>query len=159
MVRVELPVVSNRRFAEYPRRRIRVYQMVAELHKVGYQGLRASPQIHHRRIHLSPSIFCTEVRHHGMCHVMTIVQWDLFEKSMATAYYGMEVEGKNARDAANDFISKFPLIAQMSLMEDCEYAGWFSRLTGEVEKGLEPWADSVLKMDVFGDGHISGTAI
>lgn len=146
---IELPVIVNRRFDEMKRRRIRVYQMVAELHKIGYQGLRVSPQIHHQRIHLTPSIFCTEVSCHGMCHFMTIIKWELLEKSMAAVYYGHEVEGRNARDAANDFIRKFPVIAEMSLREDHEYAGWYSRLTGEIEKGLEPWSDSVIKTDLF----------
>ena len=48
----------------------RVFQMVTELHKVGYQGLRVYPEKHHFRIHFAPSVLLT---HAARSNVMSYV--------------------------------------------------------------------------------------
>jgi hypothetical protein len=110
--------------------------MVIELHKIGYQGLRVWPQMHHDRVHLVPSIFTTHPRAYG---VMVDWDWDIAgSEKFAPVYYGSELSGKTARESADLFVRQSPLVATLSLLEDYEYAGWFERLTGEVEKGLRP---------------------
>ena len=131
---------------DWLRRRVRVYQMVTELHKIGYQGLRIWPQIHHGRIIFVPSIFVTHSRAHGIVSPMfTSIDNSVGSVSMmatystmnlVATYYGNEMARNNAREAANTFIREFPRIAELSLLDDYEYAGWFQRLTGEMEQGL-----------------------
>ena len=48
----------------------RVFQIVTELHKVGYQGLRVYPEKHHFRIHFAPSVLLT---HAARSNVMSYV--------------------------------------------------------------------------------------
>jgi len=123
------------------RRMARLFQMVTELHKIGYQGLRVYPQAHHDRFYLVPSIFTTHPRAHG---VMVDRDWRILgtvlppSTSLAPVYYGNELSGKTARESADLFVRQFPTVATLSLLDDYEYAGWFQRLTGEVEKGLRP---------------------
>jgi hypothetical protein len=134
---------------DWHRRMARLFQMVTELHKIGYQGLRVYPQIHHDRFHLVPSIFTTHPRAHG---VMVDWDWGILgnglphnatrasqpSTSLAAVYYGNEQSDKTARESADIFVQLFPIVATLSLLDDYEYAGWFQRLTGEVEKGLRP---------------------
>ena len=129
----ELPMVPGSPISDDShRRRVRVYQMVTELHKIGYQGLRVWSQDHHDRIHLFPSIFATHSLAYGMVpqdFVALHNDWGL-----VATYYGKEMESKNAREAANIFVRQFPRIAKLSLLDDYEYAGWLLSLTGEMEE-------------------------
>jgi hypothetical protein len=139
---VNLPISARRLNNEYPRHIARIFQMVTELHKIGYQGLRVWPQVHHDRFHLVPSIFTTHRNAHG---VMMDWSWVMKPNSshsestaILTVYYGHEMARKTARESADLFVRRFPLICALSFVEDYEYAGWFERLTGEVERGLRP---------------------
>jgi hypothetical protein len=142
----ELPMVSISPIREdWVRRRVRVYQMVTELHKIGYQGLRIWPQIHHGRIIFVPSIFVTHSGAHGIVSPMftsvgSVSMMDTYSTmNLMATYYGDEMARNNAREAANTFIREFPRIAELSLLDDYEYAGWLQRLTGEMEQGLHVW--------------------
>jgi len=138
---VNLPITARRLSNEYRRHIARIFQMVTELHKIGYQGLRVWPQVHHDRFHLVPSIFTTHRNAHGVMMDFSWVMNKSFHPestAILTVYYGHEMEGKTARESADLFVRRFPLICALSFVEDYEYAGWFERLTGEVEKGLRP---------------------
>ena len=127
---------------DFTRRMARIFRMVVELHKIGYQGLRIYPQIHHDRFHLLPSLFITHPRSFGI-----VADWSFLlginsdtSQELMTVYHPWDdqIQGKNARELADDFIRQYPLIAQLAMVYDYEYAGWFEALTGEVEDGLRP---------------------
>jgi hypothetical protein len=112
--------------------------MVTELHKIGYQGLRIWPQIHHDRLHLFPSIFATHSLAYGLVPQNFVALHN--DSELVATYYGKEMDNKNARVAANIFVRQFPRIANLSLLDDYEYAGWLLRLTGAMETGLSAFA-------------------
>ena len=130
---------------DFTRRMARIFRMVVELHKIGYQGLRIYPQTHHDRFHLLPSLFITHPGSFGI-----VADWNFLtginkfqsvtNQELTTVYYpfGAQIQGKNARELADDFIRRYPLIARLAMVYDYEYAGWFEALTGEVEEGLRP---------------------
>ena len=127
---------------DFTRRMARIFRMVVELHKIGYQGLRIYPQIHHDRFHLLPSLFITHPGSFGI-----VADWNFLlsvnsvtSQELMTVYnpFDAQIQGKNARELADDFIRRYPLIARLAMVYDYEYAGWFEALTGEVEDGLRP---------------------
>jgi hypothetical protein len=151
--------------------------MVHELHKVGYQGLRVCPQEHDGisyRIHLSPSIFMTHTIAHGLIISALGLGVELgygqtdvvdpintsesltahYSSAMVNQYFGWEDgPGRRAGDLANLFVERFPKIARLSLLDDHEYAGWFQRLIGEIEKGSLPIPSLDLQSGYYG-AHI-----
>ena len=170
-----LPKVPTTRLDDQGFRRVaRVFQMVHELHKVGYQGLRACPQEHDGisyRIHLSPSIFMTHTTAHGLIIHALGLDGELgygltdvvdpqntaesltahYSSAMVNQYFGWEDgPGRRAGDLANLFVERFPKIARLSLLDDHEYAGWFQRLIGEIEKGWYPLPSLDLESGYYG---------
>ena len=131
----------------------RVFQMVTELHKVGYQGLRVYPEKHHFRIHFAPSVLLT---HAARSNVMSYVSENNYLSSRPAgnhrlslaAVYGSasrdryfdweDTQGDSARNLANKFIERFPRIAELAFIEDWAYAGWLIRIVGELENGWVP---------------------
>lgn len=134
----------------------RVFQMVSELHKVGYQGLRVCPQNHDSsglRIHIAPSVLLThDARSNVMSYVHEgnhIFSWPEENHRLSLAacyttwsdnrYFGWEdTQGDSARILANKFIERFPRISELAFMEDWSYAGWLTRIVGEMENGWIP---------------------
>ena len=137
----DLQYTSDRIRDDFTRRMARIFQMVVELHKIGYQGLRVSPVIHHNRFHLLPSLFMTHPGAHGIVIDQDWVSLSVQKSQPIYAtYYPLDtqLERKNARQCADEFIRQKPFISQLCMVDDYEYAGWFESLTGEVEKGLRP---------------------
>jgi hypothetical protein len=138
------------------RRSIRVVAMLGELHKAGYQRLRAMP-------FMSPS---------GMSWRFWIAPVDLFHRNhganavlhgdelaceprlmaltegMACYTSGQTEKGgffgwsdaaeDGARDLAAKFLERFPIIADAGDGWDYAYAGWFQRVLGMAEQGFFP---------------------
>ena len=150
---VQESTIKDERFRRFER----VLQMVHELHKVGYQGLRLCTQYHDGisyRIHIAPSVLLThDARSNVMISVFDndypIAAAEPFNHRLALAahyttgdndrYFGwQDGPGSNARNLANKFIERFPRLSELAFMEDWAYSGWLSRLIGEVEGGWTP---------------------
>jgi len=137
------PVSESPMGDESFRRYTRVFQMVSELHKVGYQGLRICPQDNgiSQRLHIAPSIMLA----HNACSNVMIYGTGSNDADSLTAsytsasldhYFGWEdASGSSARSLANRFIERFPRIAALAFMEDWPYSGWLTRIIGEMEDG------------------------
>lgn len=141
------------------RRSARVVAMLAELHKVGFQRLRAMPFMSPSGMHWRLWIGPTTLFHHNHGAMMATpgqrtLEGDpallrLFEgaarytSGQATegAYFGWDdAAHDDARQLAAKFLDRFPDLARAGQGWDYEYAGWFSRLFGLVEQGLFPVA-------------------
>ncbi len=167
-------VIPRRRHPDMiVRRSVRVVSMLGELHKAGFQRLRAmpfsSPSGMHWRFWIAPvELF---YRNHGAVaadqdspgvvrepHLRTLA------KDMACYTSGQAAGGAffNWADAANDsardlaakFIVRFPIIAQAGMGWDYAYSGWFQRVLGLVEYGLFP-----IVMDDYGSPSSDGISL
>ena len=141
------------------RRSARVVAMLGELHKAGFQRLRAMPYMSpsggHWRLEIGPAQ--PFLRSHGAL----LIQADALhpyerraERALLerTARYssGQAVEGKffgwadaasdSARDLAAKFIRRFPEASDAGRGWDHAYAGWFVRFLGATEQGVFPVA-------------------
>jgi hypothetical protein len=147
---------DNNRFAKLPtsdlsatrsrlawvRQSQRVIRMVSELHRMGYQRLRIMPYDHpnawrlavDRAENFSPEngavflnhTFSTEAIYSATPH----------NQPSKGAYFGwQDTSGDNARQLADKFVMRFPLIAESGVGRDWEYAGWLCELIGYLEHG------------------------
>lgn len=126
------------------RRCVRVLAMVHELHKAGYQHIRILPM-------LSPSgcywrgviTFVQNVAEDGY----NILDWDHEDQFGTVAKYTSgqdneyfdwkDAKNLNARELAELFIQRFPVIASRGEGCDWAYAGWLTDVLGEAEAGPE----------------------
>jgi len=146
---LDMKVSDNfREDVEY-RRMHRVFQMVSELHKLGYQGLRIHTQFYmSRRIWITPAILVNndDVRqtqsHFSFSGAGAGNNFIVLTNDGATNegryFLWSDAQGCNARQLANKFLERFPQVSDVSLMDDLAYAGWLSRLIGEMEQGWYP---------------------
>jgi hypothetical protein len=126
------------------RRAQRVFSMVAELHKRGYQRLRVVPCLSgsgmHWRCWVTPA--SNILRTHG-AH---LANWDIDDRVMAGYSSGQDNEffgwtdrkTSSARELADTFIERFPQVCADSRGADWAYAGWFVELLGIAERGWFP---------------------
>lgn len=123
------------------RRGCRILAMVHELHKAGYQGIRAfGAQSQH-----SPHWFCyiTDAHNEG--------RWNFRLVSCSNRdanFFGWtDVAHASARELAQRFIHRFPDIAHHGAIEDWAYAGWFGELLSKAEHGHLPVAMTDFEFD------------
>jgi hypothetical protein len=122
------------------RRAGRVLAMIHELHKAGYQRIRIAPG-------MSPS------GNHWRCHVTTadntqLNGWEPINQEEDVVNYSTgdedrffgwaDASGKNARQLAQMFITRFPNLAKKGAGRDRPYAGWFVGMLGTAENGRLP---------------------
>lgn len=127
--------------AENPtlRRCARVVAMVHELHKVGYQRIRAIPQEApngmHWRCHVT---FAANVEPDGI----SLKDFDIHNRGLVahystgqgTEYFGWKDAGQmTARELAVLFLDRYPDIAQNGQGRDWLYAGWLTDFLGMME--------------------------
>lgn len=125
------------------RRCTRVVAMVHELHKVGYQRIRAIPQESpngmHWRCHIT---FASNVEPDGF----TLKDYDIDRRGLVAAYStgeGAEYFGwndaasLNARELAGLFLDRFPEILRNGQGRDWLYAGWLTDFLGRMENADE----------------------
>ena len=128
------------------RRAQRVLSMVGELHKRGYQRLRAVPAMSgsgmHWRCMVTPA--SNTLRTHGG-HLAT---WEYEGGPVASyssggdgnEYFGWtDRKAASARELADTFLERFPEICKASRGADWLYAGWFVELLGVAEQGWFPF--------------------
>ena len=148
------------------RRYTRVFQMVSELHKVGYQGLRICPQGTgiSQRLHIAPSILLT---HHARSNVMVYGTGSNDADALIASYTSSSLDhyfdwedasGSSARSLANKFIERFPRIAALAFMEDWSYSGWLIRIIGEMENGwlMHPTSEIETRFVLYHDWDLKG---
>jgi len=159
--------------ADY-RKMHRVFQMVSELHKVGYQGIRIYTQFYmSRRIWIAPAILIgngdlsgdiSESYRPGTEYTDgpgpgTPLPTSLYFRGLGkgfialtndgqtsdSEYFGWDdASGCTAKQLANKFLERFPQLTEVGLLDDLAYAGWLSRLIGEMEHGWYPvWINSL----------------
>lgn len=154
---------SNSSIETVYRKLTRLFHMVHELHKIGYQGLRITTQDHNSyRYFLSPSfLFCgeedlffprwtkldsrfTNANGYPSDILVSANSWLPDSSEYFNEHGWTDSEGKNARQLANMFVERFPKIAAASWLEDFSYAGWLTSLIGEMEHGWYPWPSTTL---------------
>jgi hypothetical protein len=127
--------------------------MVGELHKRGYQKLRIMPYMAPTgawRCSIAPVILF--YRNHGAMHVEPpSMAPDITEPpaaAMVARYSGAvgnryfdwdDATTDSARQLADKFIERFPVLADCGKGWDYLYAGWFQRLLGYAERGWLPY--------------------
>ena len=121
---------------------LRLLGMVHELHKVGYQRLRAETG-------MSPSGI------HWRCNIAPDRGWEgqepaRYTSAAETEYFGWkDARHDNARELAAKFIVRFPELCICGAGLDFAYAGWFTAILGIAESGRLPvsFADYPLDLD------------
>ena len=120
------------------RRGIRVVSMVHELHKRGFQQLRALPALSPSGMHWRCLI--TDASNTDRDGVP--VSWSerpdavvAYSTGQGARYFGWEgFENASARAMAENFVTAFPSLADRARGRDWEYAGWLVELLGRMEQ-------------------------
>lgn len=125
------------------RRSVRVLAMVHELHKRGYQRLRACPGF-------SPSGAYWRC---AVTHAANTSPFNgalLLDYNLDTTHYSSADENRyfdwpdartdTARELATKFVERFPGIAEKGLGRDWAYAGWYTEMLGFAERSCLPVA-------------------
>jgi len=122
------------------RRAGRVLAMIHELHKAGYQ-----------RIRIAPGMSSSE--NHWRCYVTTadntqLNGWEPINQEKDVVSYSTgdeerffgwaDASGKNARQLAQLFITRFPNLVKKGAGRDHSYAGWFVGMLGAAENSWLP---------------------
>lgn len=121
----------------------RVVSMVHELHKVGYQKIRAIPQESPSGAHWRCNItYSSNVAADGY----KLIDFDIEDRGLVAhytsadgaAYFGWtDAHQLNARELAALFLERFPEIAQNGQGRDWLYAGWLTDFLGLMENADE----------------------
>jgi len=125
------------------RRGCRILAMVHELHKAGYQGIRAfGAKSQH-----SPHWFCyittaDNVSATGWCPINWGQGLAGCSNRDANFFGWTDVAHASARELAQVFIQRFPVIARLGAIQDWTYAGWFGEILSQAEQGRLPVAMS-----------------
>lgn len=118
--------------------------MVSELHKRGYQRLRVVPCIApsgaYWRCWVTPA--SNILRTHG-AHLASWEQDDrslvLYSSGQDNEFFGWtDRKTATARELADTFIERFPVLCEASRGADWAYAGWFVEMLGLAERGWFP---------------------
>ncbi|MDT8292051.1 hypothetical protein RQ846_20265 [Roseomonas mucosa] len=141
------------------RRSARVVAALAELHKAGFQRLRAMPYMSasgaYWRFEIGPVDLFHQV--HG---AVAVSEYSLTHSDQRATkeiaqgvaryssgqaeegqFFGWEdAAGDGARELADKLLRRFPVLAAKGQGWDYVYAGWFQRLRGLVEAGFFPYA-------------------
>lgn len=139
------------------RRSIRVVSMLAELHKAGFQRLRAmpfsSPSGMHWRFRIAPvdlfhrnhgaiaaDEFTPEVAREPRLRMLAEVMacYSSGQAESSVFFNWTDAAEDSARDLAAKFLGRFPVICGAGAGWDYAYAGWFQRVVGLAEQGLFP---------------------
>ncbi|MBX7456959.1 hypothetical protein K3152_01750 [Qipengyuania sp. 1NDH17] len=136
-----LPVAQQRPANAVNRRCLRLLGMLHELHKVGYQRLRAD-------MGMSPSGI------HWRCTIFVDGPGDIepaYYTSADNAQYfrWMDAEHDTARQMAAKFIDRFPDLCAAGAGLDYANAGWLTWMLGKAESGDLPvfYADYPIDID------------
>lgn len=126
------------------RRCTRVLAMVHELHKAGYQRVRILPMLSPSGCHWRGIITYSDNVADDGYHIL---DWDMDDQIGSVARYTsgqqneffdwQDAHALNARQLAQCFLERFPLIAQKGQGCDWAYAGWLTDVLGQAEAGPE----------------------
>lgn len=123
----------------FVRRSQHVLRMVSELHRMGYQRLRAMPFEYPLayRVFIGPaSVFHPE--NGAYCDQSTTDDDCSIEYSSAqeNKYFEWgDATNDNARKLANKFLARYPRVCERARGRDWAYAGWLAELVGVLEQG------------------------
>ncbi|HVY60643.1 MAG TPA: hypothetical protein VHF22_03275 [Planctomycetota bacterium] len=126
------------------RRAQRVLLMVHELHKLGYQRLRAVPGEADSGCYWRCAV--TPVDNVLESHGAMYVRFDdenaaKYTSADENAYFGWkDARHDTARQLAKKFLERFPRIAARGEGLDYAYAGWYVQMLGFAERGALPVA-------------------
>lgn len=120
------------------RRGVRVVTMVHEMHKRGFQKLRALPTLAPSGMHWR----CLITDASNTDQTGTPVTWSerpdavvAYSTGQGARYFGWAgFEKASARQMADKFVTAFPSLAERARGRDWEYAGWLVELLGRMEQ-------------------------
>ncbi|WP_301101493.1 hypothetical protein [Propionivibrio sp.] len=121
---------------DWIRRAQRAIRMLAELHRLGYQGLRGMPYLNPLgfRLAIAPKRYFSE--RNGAVIPQSQLTGSNVAITGAGDYFGwMDTANDDARTLAQKFIERFPEIANQGKERDWAYAGWLAELVGFLEQG------------------------
>ncbi len=121
---------------EWIRRAQRCIRMLAELHRLGFQGLRGMPYMNPLgfRFAIAPKRYFSE--RNGAVIPMSGLSGEYVAITGAGDYFGwLDASKDDARALAKKFIERFPEIARQGRERDWAYAGWLAELVGFLEQG------------------------
>lgn len=110
--------------------------MLAELHRLGYQGLRGMPYLNPLgfRLAIAPKRYFSE--RNGAVIPQSQLTGSNVAITGAGDYFGwVDTANDDARTLAQKFIARFPEIANQGKERDWAYAGWLAELVGFLEQG------------------------
>lgn len=118
------------------RRSTRVFRMVSELHRLGYQKARIMPHIHPLayRIVIAPDAWFSEENgaYSARAYEPPAIAYSSASKNN---YFDWSDSGADdARSLAEKFVKRFPDLATLCEGSDWCYAGWLSDLLAALER-------------------------
>ena len=134
--RTEPPVHAEARRAH------RVLRMISELHKRGYQLLRATPYMapsgFHWRVEIRPG-HCVPDPDTGACYPGNADNFASYSTGSGAEYFGWtDARHDDARALADKLLARFRWLESWGKGQDWAYAGWFLELLGRCEQGFLP---------------------
>lgn len=122
-----------------------VLNMVAELHRMGYQRLRIAPGMSPSGIYWRCGVTHVEniLADHGALVMDESSDMASYSSSAGSRIFGWEdARGDSPQDLARKFIERFPVIARLGRGDDEDYALWFEEVVKLALKGELPYAYS-----------------
>lgn len=121
---------------------IRMIEMTHELHVLGYQKIRIFPYLSpsgcYWRIEWAPdSAFRSATEPPHVRSEREVARYTSGNGSEPFGWQG--VQELTAQEMARQFLRQFPELARAGLGDDWAYAGWLTRLLGEVRMGRLPY--------------------
>ncbi len=121
---------------------IRMMEMTHELHVLGYQKIRVFPSMApsgcHWRLEWVPDYSVPSAvmppehsNEHEIARYTSGAGWQPFE--------WQSVKSLSALEMAQQFLHQFPELARAGKGDDWAYAGWLTKLLGEVRQGKLPY--------------------
>lgn len=121
---------------------IRMIEMTHELHALGYQKIRVFPHLSnsacHWRIDWAPSFAFRSAGEPP--HVRNERELVRYSSGDGWEPFGWrDVQELTAQELAQQFLRHYPELARAGQGDDWAYAGWLTRLLGEVRRGRLPY--------------------
>lgn len=118
------------------RRCQRVIRMVSELHRLGYQRLRIMPYFYPLayRVAIGPADAFSG-RNGAYAQDSELAEFATYSSASEAKYFGWtDTQNDTARQLANKFVARFPVVCAQGQGRDWAYAGWLAELMGVLER-------------------------
>ncbi len=132
----------------------RVLEMVAELHRLGYQRLRIGPGISPSGMYWRCAV--THADNIGSDHGAMVVDENhdtvTYSSAVGKNFFGWEdASDDDTETLARKFVERFPVIVRLGRGDDEEYAAWFTQVVALAREGDLPYAYSDWSEDMDPD--------